>query len=93
MNILLGILFLLYGIIASYFIANLTGEINNKRGFRLHHYELGLYLTIINLICLCFVELINLASYNPILIDLFGYMCMLSLGIFISDFKDFIYKK
>lgn len=93
MNILLGILFLLYGIIASYFIANLTGEINNKRGFRLHHYELGLYLTIINLIFLLFIEIINIFSYNSVLTDLFSYMLMLSIGIFLSDFKDFIYKK
>lgn len=93
MNIILGILFLVYGFIASYFIANLIGEIKNKRNIRIHHYELGLYLAIINLICLGFTEIINLYSYNIVLTDLFGYMLMLSLGIFISDFKDFIYKK
>lgn len=91
MNILLGLLFLFYGIIASYFIANITGQIKNNRNIRLHHWELGFYLTLINLICLGFVELINLVSYNPILTDLFSYMIMLSLGIFISDFKDFIF--
>ena len=96
MNIILGILFLLYGFIASYFIANITGEVKNKRNIRIHHYELGLYLIITNLIFLILFLILNilfLILNIYVLIDLFSYMLMLSLGIFISDFKDFIYKK
>ncbi len=76
--------FLIYGYVISYIVANITGQVKNKRGIRLHHYELGYWLFGINMI-LCGLSLI----FFSIISYLFLYMSALSLGILLSDIKDF----
>ena len=82
---ILVLVFLIYGYVISYIVANITGQVKNKRGIRLHHYELGYWLFSINLI-LFGLSLI----FIPIISSLFLYMSALSLGIFLSDIKDFL---
>lgn len=75
--------FLIYGYIVSYIVANITGDVKNKRGIRLHHYELGYWLFVINMLIFCFSLLFfSIISY------LFLYMGALSFGILLSDIKD-----
>ena len=81
--LLLG--FMLYGFVVSYIVASTTGKVLNRRGVRLHHFELGLSLMVINAI---FIVIFATIGFNTAL-ELFAYMFMLSLGILLSDLKDF----
>ena len=84
MNIIIAIVFLIYGFVMSYIIANITGKIKNSRNIRLHHWELGFYLMIINFI----LYSISLMFSIQVLISAFVYLLMLSIGIFLSDIRD-----
>lgn len=83
MNIEYGIIFLVYGFVMSFILANVLGKIIIRNRIRLHHGFFGFIMSIFNgILCLFFI-LINI-TIAYVMFDLF----FLSLGVMLSDIKD-----